>query len=36
MLLPYAGGYLSNGKEANVYDGMLYGLVKYLPEEEYV
>lgn len=36
MLLPYARGYLSNGKETNVYEGTLYGFGKYVLDDEYV
>lgn len=36
MLLLYAKCYLSSGKEINVYEGVLYGFGKYLPEDEYV
>lgn len=36
MLLSYARGYLSNGKETNVYEVVLDGVGKYLPEDEYV
>lgn len=35
MLLLYAKGYLSSGKEINVYEGVLYGFGKYLLEDEY-
>lgn len=36
MLLPYAKSYLSNGKDINVSEGVLYGFGKYFPEDEYV
>jgi len=36
MLLPYARGYLSNGKEIHVYEGMFHGFGKNLLEDEYV
>lgn len=36
MLLPYARGYLSDGKETSVYEGMLHGFRKYLLGDEYM
>lgn len=36
MLLSYARGYLSNERQTSVYEGVLYGFGKYLPEDECV